>query len=107
MDASSSNNNKMEAWEQNDHCFADDIFTCIFLKGKFCILFQASNSLKIVPKRPIDHTSPLVQLMALCNTDNKAAWSSVDPELWQQMVSPSNNEIKVESRKEIFDLSVI
>ena len=37
---------------------ADDIFKCIFLNEKFCILIAIS--LKFVPKGPIDNTSALV-----------------------------------------------
>ena len=41
---------------------ADDIFECIFLKEKFCILIKFS--LKFVPKGPIDNKPALVQIMA-------------------------------------------
>ena len=37
---------------------ADDIFNCIFLNEKFCILIQIS--LKFVPKGPIDNNQALV-----------------------------------------------
>ena len=36
----------------------DDIFRCLFLNGKFCILIQIS--LKIVPKGSIDNDPALV-----------------------------------------------
>ena len=40
---------------------ADDIFKCIFMNEKVCILIRIS--LKIVPKGPIDNKSALVQVM--------------------------------------------
>ena len=43
---------------QNDRHFADDIFICIFMNGKFCILLKIS--LKFVPKGPIDNNPALV-----------------------------------------------
>ena len=42
--------------------FADNIFRCIFMNEKFCILIQIS--LKFVPKGPIDNSPALVQIMA-------------------------------------------
>ena len=39
-----------------------DIFRCIFLNEKFCILIE--SSLKFVPKGPIDNIPALVQIMA-------------------------------------------
>ena len=47
---------------QNGHHFADDIFTCILMNEKFCILIRIS--LKFVPKGPIDDKSAVVQVMA-------------------------------------------
>ena len=41
---------------------ADDIFRCIFVNEKFCILNKIS--LKFVPKGPIDNNSALVWIMA-------------------------------------------
>ena len=43
---------------QNGHHFADDIFWCIFVNEKFCILMKISP--KFVPKGPIDNISALV-----------------------------------------------
>ena len=42
--------------------FADDVFGCIFVNGKFYILIKIS--LKFVPKGPIDNYPALVQMMA-------------------------------------------
>ena len=47
---------------QNGHHFADDIFKCIFMNDKFCILIPIS--VKFVPKGPIDADPVLVQIMA-------------------------------------------
>ena len=45
------------SWK-NGHRFADDIFSCIFVNEKICILIQIS--LKFVPKDPIDNNPALV-----------------------------------------------
>ena len=42
--------------------FADDIFKCMFVNEKFCILIKIS--LKFVPKGPIDNKAAFVQIMA-------------------------------------------
>ena len=54
---------------QNGRHFADDIFRCIFLIEKFCILIRIS--LKFVPKGPIDNKWALVQVMAWRRIDDK------------------------------------
>ena len=46
---------------QNGRLFADDIFRCIFVNEKFCILIKIS---KFVPNGPIDNNPALVQIMA-------------------------------------------
>ena len=43
---------------QNDRHFEDNIFRCIFVTEKFCVLFKIS--LKFVPKSPIDNIPALV-----------------------------------------------
>ena len=43
---------------QNGRSFADDIFRCIFVNEKFCILIKIS--VKFVPKGPIDNNPALV-----------------------------------------------
>ena len=48
--------------EQNDWHFTDNIFKCILMNVKFCILLQIS--LKFVPKGPVDSKPVLVQEMA-------------------------------------------
>ena len=47
---------------QNGRLFTDDIFRCIFVNEKFCILMKIS--LKFVPKSPINNNLVLVQIMA-------------------------------------------
>ena len=43
---------------QNDRHFADDIFVCIFVNEKFCILITIS--LQFVPRVPSDNDPVLV-----------------------------------------------
>ena len=47
---------------RNRRHLADDIFKCIFLNGNVWILIK--NSLKFVPKGPINNIPALVQIMA-------------------------------------------
>ena len=47
---------------QNGRHFADDIFKCILLNENIWITIN--NSLKFVPKGPINNIPPLVQIMA-------------------------------------------
>ena len=47
---------------QNGHHFAGDIFRCIFVNDKFCILIEIS--LKFVPYGLVDNSQALVQIMA-------------------------------------------
>ena len=47
---------------QNGHHFADDIFRCIFMNEKFCILIKIS--LELVPMGPNDKNPALVQTRA-------------------------------------------
>ena len=54
--------------EQNDH-FADDVFQCIFMNEKFCILIQIS--LKSAPKGQIGNNSSLVHVMTWRRTGDK------------------------------------
>ena len=54
---------------QNGRHFADEIFKCIFLNEKFCILIRIS--LKFVPKDPNDNKWVLVQVMAWCRIGHK------------------------------------
>ena len=45
-------------WTINGHHFANDIFKCIFVNEKFCVLVKIS--LTFVPKGPIDNPPALV-----------------------------------------------
>ena len=54
---------------QNGRHVADDVFKCIFLNEKFCILIRIA--LRFVPKGPIDNKSALVQVMAWHPTGDK------------------------------------
>ena len=47
---------------QNGRHLADDIFRCIFVNEKFCILIKIS--LNFVPKGSIDNNPALVEVMA-------------------------------------------
>ena len=49
---------------QNGQYFPDNIFKCIFLNEKVCILIN--NSLKFVPKGPINNIPAFVKIMAWC-----------------------------------------
>ena len=55
--------------EQIRRHFADNIFRCIFVNEKFCILIKIS--LKFVSKGPIDDIPALVQIMAWYEIGNK------------------------------------
>ena len=55
--------------KQNGHHFADDFFKYIFLNGNVLILIK--NSLKFVPKGPINNIPSLVQIMAWYRPGNK------------------------------------
>ena len=48
--------------EQNGHYFTENIFKCISLNEKFCILIWIL--LKFVPKGPIDNNPVLTQVIA-------------------------------------------
>ena len=54
---------------QNGRHFADDIFRCIFMNGKFCILIKIS--IKFVPKGATDNNPALVQIMTWHQIINK------------------------------------
>ena len=68
---------RYQSWQELTHLpldkmaaiLADDIFKCIFLNEKFCIVIWIS--LKFVPKGPIDNKWSLVQVMAWHRTGDK------------------------------------
>ena len=69
-------------WANGRH-FPDDIFKCIFLNEKFCILIRIS--LEFVPKDPMNN------IPALHGSDNGLApirrqaiiWTTADPVHWR------------------------
>ena len=54
---------------KNGCYFADDIFKCISMNEKFCILIKIS--LKFVPKGLIDNKTALVQVLSWCRSSGK------------------------------------
>ena len=54
---------------QNDRHSADNIFRCIFVNEKFCVLIKISQ--KFFPKGPINNMLEFVQIMAWCRTGDK------------------------------------
>ena len=54
---------------ENGRRYADDIFRCIFMNEKFCILIKIS--LKFFPKVPINNIPALVQIMIWHRQGNK------------------------------------
>ena len=54
---------------QNGHHFADDLFKCILVNEKFCILIKIS--LEFLSKCPLDNKSALIMRMACHQTNDK------------------------------------
>ena len=54
---------------QNGRQFTDEVFRCIFVNEKVCVLIKFS--LKFVPKDPVDNSAALVYLMAWCRIGAK------------------------------------
>ena len=77
---------------QNGCHFADNIFKCIFVNEKFCILIQIS--LKFVLKGEIDNKSALVQVFGLApNRWQAITWTNVDPVHWHIYVALGADEL--------------
>ena len=55
---------------QNGRHFTDEIFKCIFMIERFCILIEISPN--FVPQAPIDNRSSLVRVMGWRRTGDKA-----------------------------------
>ena len=67
---------------QNGRHFADDIFRCIFVNEKFCILINII--LKFVSVGPIDNNPSLVETMVLVQNRRLAfIWTHADPIHWR------------------------
>ena len=63
---------------QNGPHFTDDIFKCMFVNEKFCILIK--DSLKFVPKGPINNNTALIQVVAWRRTGGKPLpWTNAHP----------------------------
>ena len=60
---------------KNDNHFADDIFECIFINEKVCILKRIS--LEFVPMGPIDNKPALIQAMAWRRTGDKPSLEAI------------------------------
>ena len=60
---------------QSDCHFADDIFRCIFVNDKFCILMKIS--LKFIHKGPTDNNPALVQIMGWHRAGDKPLYASM------------------------------
>ena len=80
---------------QNGCHFADNIFNCIFVCEKFCILFRIS--LKFVPKGPTDNNSALVLNGSgdglTPNRWQAITWSNTDPVHWHIYVALWGGEL--------------
>ena len=67
---------------QKGRHFADDIFRCIFVNEKFCILIKIL--LKFVSVGPIDNNPSLVETMVLVQNRQLAfIWTHADPIHWR------------------------
>ena len=75
----------------NGRHLADDIFICIFMNEKFCILIKIS--LEFVPKGPIDNNPVFVQLMAWRIGDKAIIWTNADPIHWRIYVALGGDEL--------------
>ena len=69
---------------ENDRLIADDIFKCIFVNEKFCILIRFSA--KFVGNGPIRHNQVLVHVMAWRRAGEShhlnQCWSSSSTHIW-------------------------
>ena len=77
---------------QNGRHFADDVFGCIFVNEKFCILTKIS--LKCVSKGQIDDNPALVKIMAWRRI-NAIIWSSADPIHWHIYAALGGDKLRV------------
>ena len=72
---------------------ADDIFICIFVNDKFCILIKLS--LKFVPKIPIDN-NPAFGLHNVLTPNRRQViiWTNADPINWRMYAVLGENEFR-------------
>ena len=67
---------------QNGRCLADDIFKCIFMNEKFCILIKIS--LKFGPKGPVYKKNSIGLNNGLApNRRQVIIWTNADPIHWR------------------------
>ena len=88
----SSCHNQLISPRQNGCHFADNIFICIFVNKKFCILIKIL--LKFVPKGPIDNSLGLVNGLAL-NRRQAIILTNADPIHWCIYVALGGDEFIV------------
>ena len=74
---------------QNGHHFADDIFICVFVNEKFCILIKIQ--LEFVTKDPIKDNPAMVEIMAWCRIGDKPV---SDPIHWRIYTALGGDELK-------------
>ena len=75
---------------QNDRHFADNIFRCIFINEKFCVLMWIW--LKFVPKPPIDSKIGSGNGVML-NRRQTITWSNTTPVHWCIYSAPGGDEL--------------
>ena len=82
---------------QNSCLFADDIFRCIFVNDKFCILVKIS--LKFVPKGPIDNnpTTGGSDNGLAPNRRQAIIWTNADPIHWRIKAALGGDELNVDT----------
>ena len=69
---------------------ADEIFTCIFVNKKFCILIKISR--KFIPMGPIDTNQGLDNGLAP-NRLQVIIWTNVDPIHWRMYAALGGDEL--------------
>ena len=76
---------------QNGRHFADDIFRCIFVKEKFCIMIKIS--LKFVPKGPVgNNLSNGLDNGLAPNMRQAIIWTNADPVHWRIYAARGGDE---------------
>ena len=77
----------LPSWQNGCHFFADDVFRCIFVNKKFCILIQISP--KFVHNDPIDNTQYWL------HNDLAIIWTNADPIHWRMHVELRWDELNL------------
>ena len=79
---------------QNGCNFANDIFRCIFLNEKFCVLIKVSR--KFILNGPIDNNPTLVQIMAWRQIGDKPLFEpmlTLFTDTWRIHASPGGDDL--------------